>query len=180
MYMYIYIYVSVYIHMYEYTLYVYVCIHIHIHISIYIHVYKHTLYVYVCIHTMHAHICIYVFMKTYHTDICEVDFAIEFVICIYTLQHTATHCNTLQHTATHCNTHNERDVFRLYVWINMCTSGYLQKWQWRGTGWFRFIGCLISIGHFSQKSPLIRGSFAENDQQLEASYESSPPSRLAR
>jgi len=22
----------------------------------------------------------------------------------YTLQHTATHCNTLQHTATHCNT----------------------------------------------------------------------------
>jgi len=24
--------------------------------------------------------------------------------CTYTLQHTATHCNTLQHTATHCNT----------------------------------------------------------------------------
>jgi len=23
---------------------------------------------------------------------------------LYTLQHTATHCNTLQHTATHCNT----------------------------------------------------------------------------
>ena len=25
-------------------------------------------------------------------------------ICMFTLQHTATHCNTLQHTATHCNT----------------------------------------------------------------------------
>jgi len=23
---------------------------------------------------------------------------------VYTLQHTATHCNTLQHTATHCST----------------------------------------------------------------------------
>ena len=27
-----------------------------------------------------------------------------FVNLKYTLQHTATHCNTLQHTATHCNT----------------------------------------------------------------------------
>jgi len=23
---------------------------------------------------------------------------------VWTLQHTATHCNTLQHAATHCNT----------------------------------------------------------------------------
>ena len=28
----------------------------------------------------------------------------QHTICWYTLQHTATHCNTLQHTATHCNT----------------------------------------------------------------------------
>jgi len=28
---------------------------------------------------------------------------------IYTLQHTATHCNTLQHTATHCNTLSDAD-----------------------------------------------------------------------
>ena len=45
----------------------------------------------------------------------------------------------------------------------------------RDTGWRRSIGCLICIGHFLQKSPIICGSFAEDHLQLNVSYGSSPP-----
>ena len=38
------------------------------------------------------------------------------------------------------------------------------------TVWGGCIGCLVFIGHFPQKSPVISGSFAERDLQVEASY----------
>ena len=41
---------------------------------------------------------------------------------------------------------------------------------WHATGWRRTKGNIIFICHFSQKSPIIGGSFAENDMQLEVSY----------
>jgi len=65
--------------------------------SVYIHM---NLYIYICVCTVCRHICKYAHTSIHiHTQIHMWVRAI-----FYTLQYTATQCNTLQHTATHCST----------------------------------------------------------------------------
>ena len=61
-----------------------------------------------------------------------------------------------KHTHTHTHTHKG--------------SGSTHSLKWRCTGWRRSIGCLILIGHFRRKSPIISGSCAERDLQLEYTH----------
>jgi len=64
-------------------------------------------------------------------------------------------CNVLQHVATCCN------MFEI-----ACNA--LQYTATHCTGWRRSRGCLIFIGHFPQKNPIINGSCVEIDLQLKA------------
>ena len=68
----------------------------------------------------------------------------------------------------------------MYVCMYACTFCihtriYLDLYEYTPTLWRGCIGCLFCVGHVPQKSPIIRGSFAERDLHLKASFASLPP-----
>ena len=86
-----------------------------------------------------------------------------------TLQHTAAHCNTLQHhTATYCNTlqHTAARVIERGVRLTLSSARYRVQ--------YTPLDALSSYIIF-REDPIISGSFAKNDLQLEASYETHIP-----
>jgi len=136
------------------------------------------IHTFICIYTnIYIYICICTWIRTHihtHTRTQERR-------CCIVLQCVAVCCSVLQ-CAARAHIHGGlipvrtykyvyiRTYVRVNIHVYMCLtvdfSYLITLVSGVSTGWHRIIGCLIFRGHFPQKSPRIRGSFAKNDLQL--------------
>ena len=120
-----------------------------------------------CMHTC-KYICMYMFMELY-MYVATLTFAGCVYTCTYICMYMFMDMYMYAATPAFAGCMYTSIYIHVYVYVHMHICRYTVAKMHR---------ILIFIGHIPQKSPLIGGSFAENDIQLKASYEPSQPCTL--
>jgi len=138
----------------------YTCIFTHTPTYIYIYIYIH---IYIYIYMIYMYLYIYIYIYMHQTELC---------LLLTLLQSTSTWCTCICICAHTCMYVYVCMYMYIFTHTPLCIHTLIHRKPTAST--WRPTGCLIFIGHFPQKNPIINGSFAENDRQLKASYRLHP------